>query len=79
MYIPPPAAYTNTIHNTKIKCLQWLKSRYQTLLIQIAHLNSSSKFRELITLLSTHCNDDTAHEQLNNCERKLIKGIEQMW
>ena len=31
MYIPPPAAYTNSIHNTK--CLRnnvkWLKSTYQ--------------------------------------------------
>ena len=29
MYIPPPASYPNTIHNTKMKCLQWLKSIYQ--------------------------------------------------
>ena len=31
MYIPQPAAYTNSIHNsnTKRKYLQWLKSIYQ--------------------------------------------------
>ena len=28
MYIPPPAAYTNTIHNTRCMDL-WLKSIYQ--------------------------------------------------